>query len=80
MKVVGGPVDDTIDYRWIRKREAVMRNPFMFMSVFTAPGIDDRTLDDHREVSDRSVEQYRMMRRGIAFESAMSEARTHGLR
>lgn len=57
-----------------------MRNPFMFMSVFTAPGVDERTVDDHREVSDRSVEQYRMMRRGIAFESAMSEARTHGLR
>ena len=57
-----------------------MRNPFMFMSMFTAPGVDDRTLDDHREVSDRMAEQYRTMRRSIAFESAMSEARTHGLR
>ena len=57
-----------------------MRSPFMFMSVFTAPGVDDRTVDDHREVSDRSVEQYRTMRRGIAFESAMSEMRNHGLR
>lgn len=57
-----------------------MRNPFMVMSVFTAPGVDNRTVDDHRGVSDRSVEQYRMMRLGIAFESAMSEARTHGLR
>ena len=80
MKVVVSPVDDTIDCRWIRKREAVMRNSFMFTSVFTAPGVDDRTVEDHREVSDRSVEQYRMMRLGIAFESAMSEARTHGLR
>ena len=57
-----------------------MRSPFMFMSVFTAPDVDDRTVDDHREVSDRSVEQYRTMRRGIAFESAMSEVRNHGLR
>lgn len=57
-----------------------MRSPFMFMSVFTEPGVDDRTLNDHREVSDRTGEQYRTMRRGIAFESAMNEARTHGLR